>query len=138
LTDEDFKDLETLSENKSDKSSKEKDEKKKSLRSSGSDCSQDVQDSTTWERSSFTSSEISSKDPELDDIQYCTIPKRRKRSKGKSFLQLINLKNKSPLSSQIKEVNSKNERDTMKMSIINSLPDDVETLRKIQEFISSQ
>jgi hypothetical protein len=144
LTDEDLKDIETLSENKSDKSSKEKekDKKKKSHRSSDSDFSQDLQDSTTWEfeRSSFASSpRLSSTDPELDDIQCFPIPeRRRKRSKGKSFLQLINLKNYSPLNSQIKEDNSKNERDTMKMSIINSLPDDVETLRKIQEFIASQ
>jgi hypothetical protein len=148
LTDEDFKDLETLSENKSDKSSKEKEKekKKKPRRSSDTDYSQDVRDSTTWdfERSSIasltSSPEHTYNDLELDDIHY--IPeKRSERPHGKSFHKLIKLKNtnESPIGSHKKGVfKTKNERDTMKMSIINSLPDDVETLRKIQDFISSQ
>jgi hypothetical protein len=147
LSEEEFKDLDTLSDNKSDKSSKEKEKKKKIRRFSDTDYSQDARDST-WDidRTSIASLNSSPEhsfieDLELDDSQYGSYEKSSKDRNGKSLHKLIKLKNtlESPIvGSNKKGFKSKNEKDSIKMSIINSLPDDIETLRKIQNFISSQ
>jgi hypothetical protein len=139
-----MKDLETSSDGKSDKS-----KKKGKARFKLSDTDKDISlySFPLSENTSMTSSPECSVDGDSDDFNSSFQKTFRSQSVDRtvksSLHRLIKLKNSNdnPIELQRmrerKSMKTKFEKDAIKVSIISQLPDDIETLKKIQDFLQS-
>jgi hypothetical protein len=135
--------LETSSDGKSEKSSK----KKSNARFKLSDTDISLYSFPLSENTSMTSSPECSVDGDSDDFNSSFQKTIRSQSVDRtvksSLHKLIKLKNSNeyPIEHQRmrerKSMKTKCEKDAIKVSIISQLPDDIETLKKIQDFLQS-
>jgi hypothetical protein len=146
LTEEDLKDIESSSDGRSDKSMGSKKKSKNRFKMSDTDINQ-YSFPMVNENISMPSSPEHSVDGDSDEHFHTAFQKTiRSQSvdrSGKNSLQkLIKLKNstENPIELQKtrerKSLKLKNDKDSIKMSIINQLPDDVETLKKIHDYLT--
>jgi hypothetical protein len=136
-----MKDLETSSDGKSEKSSK----KKSNARFKLSDTDISLYSFPLSENTSMTSSPECSVDGDSDDFNSSFQKTFRSQSVDRtvksSLHKLIKLKNSNdhPIEHQRmrerKSMKTKYEKDAIKVSIMSQLPDDIETLKKIQDFL---